>query len=225
MPAANRSTLLVVTLAPGIQLGPYSILAAIGAGGMGEVYKTLDTRLGRHVAIKILPADLASDVDRLRRFELEARAASALNHPNVLTIYDVGTHEGMPYLVMELLEGQTLAQHLGLRPLPVQRVLDYALQMSHGLAAAHAKGIVHRDLKPDNMFITTDGRVKILDFGLAKQSLPLELAGETAAATLPYTPATGGGVLLGTVGYMSPEQARGEPADARSDIFSFGCVI
>jgi serine/threonine protein kinase/tetratricopeptide (TPR) repeat protein len=206
-------------------LGPYKILAAIGAGGMAEVYEALDTRLGRHVAIKVLPADLVKDEDRLRRFELEARAASALSHPNILTIYDVGTDEGVPYLVMELLEGQSLAQHVGGRPLPVPQVLDYALQMGQGLAAAHAKGIVHRDLKPDNVFVTTDGRVKILDFGLAKQSAVLASAGGTDVTTLARPPGTEAGVLLGTVGYMSPEQARGEPADARSDIFGFGCVV
>jgi len=214
-----------MALPRGAALGPYEVLAPIGAGGMAEVYEALDTRLGRHVAIKALPADLIQDEDRRRRFELEARAASALSHPNILTIYDVGTHEGVPYLVMELLEGQSLARHIGGRPLPVPRVLDYALQVAQGLAAAHARGIVHRDLKPDNLFVTTDGRVKILDFGLARQCAVLASAGDTDVATLARSPGTDAGVLLGTVGYMSPEQAKGEPADARSDVFSFGCVV
>jgi eukaryotic-like serine/threonine-protein kinase len=214
-----------MALPRGAALGPYEVLAPIGAGGMAEVYEALDTRLGRHVAVKVLPPDLVKDEDRRRRFELEARAASALSHPNILTIYDVGTHQGVPYLVMELLEGRSLAQHLGGWPLPAPQALDYALQMAQGLAAAHAKGIVHRDVKPDNVFVTADGRVKILDFGLARQRAVLASAGETDVATLARSPGTGAGVLLGTVGYMSPEQARGEPADARSDVFGFGCVV
>jgi serine/threonine protein kinase/tetratricopeptide (TPR) repeat protein len=212
-------------LAHGTRLGPYEILAPIGAGGMGEVYKGRDTRLGRQVAVKVLPADMAGDEDRLRRFELEARATSTLNHPNILAIYDVGRDEGVPFLVMELLEGRTLTECLGGRPLSVATALDYAVQMSQGLAAAHAKGIVHRDLKPDNVFITTDGRVKILDFGLARQSVAVDSNGGTALPTREYTPGTVAGVILGTVGYMSPEQAKGEAADGRSDIFAFGCVV
>jgi serine/threonine protein kinase len=212
-------------LARGAALGPYEILAAIGAGGMGEVYEGLVPRLGRRVAIKILPGDLASDADRLRRFELEARAASALNHPNVLTIHDVGTHEGIPYLVMELLEGQSLAQRLAGGGLSIPQAVDYAQQIAQGLAAAHAKGIVHRDLKPDNVFVSTDGRVKIVDFGLARQAVVLAGADETGEPTLARPAGTGAGALLGTVGYMAPEQARGEPADVRSDVFSFGCVL
>jgi len=212
-------------LASGTKLGPYEIVAPIGAGGMGEVYKARDSRLGREVAVKVLPADVAADQDRLRRFEVEARAASALNHPNILAIYDVGIDQRVPFLVMELLEGRTLAERLGGGPLPVATCIDYATQMAQGLAAAHAKGIVHRDFKPDNVFITSDGRVKILDFGLARQSVALGSDGATALPTREYTPGTGAGVILGTVGYMSPEQARGEPADARSDIFAFGCVI
>src|SRR5882757_8145529 len=149
-------------MTPGTKLGPYEITAKIGAGGMGEVYRAKDTRLGRDVAIKVLPASFASDVDRLRRFEQEARATGMLNHPNILAVYDVGTHEGVPYLVTELLEGQTLRDEL---PIPRRKTLDFARQISAGLAAAHSKGITHRDLKPDNLFITNDGRVKILDFG------------------------------------------------------------
>jgi serine/threonine protein kinase/tetratricopeptide (TPR) repeat protein len=212
-------------LAAGTALGPYKILAPLGAGGMGEVYRAHDTRLGRDVAIKVLSPYLAPTPEVHARFEREARTVSQLNHPHICTLHDVGHQDGVDYLVMELLEGETLAHRLERGPLPVAEVLTLGAQIADALDVAHRNGIVHRDLKPGNVFITTDGRAKILDFGLAKQSLPLELAGETAAATLPYTPATGAGVLLGTVGYMSPEQARGEPADARSDIFSFGCVI
>jgi serine/threonine protein kinase/cytochrome c-type biogenesis protein CcmH/NrfG len=214
-----------MALERGTTLGPYEILAAIGAGGMGEVYRARDGRLGRDVAIKVLPAEVSSDENRLRRFALEARAASALNHPNILTIYDIGTHLGAPYLVMELLEGQTLAERLGGVPLSVAQVLDYALQMSRGLAAAHAQGVVHRDVKPQNVFVTTDGRLKILDFGLARQAADLGPVPQADLSTRQFSPGTAAGVVLGTVGYMSPEQAKGEPADARSDIFSFGCVV
>ena len=199
-------------------------LAAIGAGGMGEVYRARDPRLGREVAIKILPAAYASDADRLRRFEQEARAASALNHPNILTIYDVGTADGSPYLVSELLEGQTLRQRMAGTPLSSWRAVDYARQIAHGLAATHEKGILHRDLKPENVFITKDERVKILDFGLAKLGAS-RAGGEdfTQAQTVPC--ATEPGLVLGTVGYMSPEQVRGLTTDARSDIFSFGAIV
>ena len=214
-----------MALTPGTLLGPYEILASIGAGGMGEVYKARDTRLRRQVAIKVLPAAVARDENRLRRFELEAHAASALNHPNILAIYDIGVHDEAPYLVMELLAGQTLTQRLGAQPISVSKALDLALQISQGLAAAHAKGIVHRDLKPDNVFITTDGHVKILDFGLAKQFPAFALAGQTDLPTREFEAGTEAGAILGTVGYMSPEQARGEPADQRSDVFSFGCVL
>src|SRR5579863_2326267 len=149
----------------GEKLGPYEILAPLGAGGMGEVYRAQDSRLGRDVAIKVLPASFAADPDRLRRFELEARATGMLNHPNILAVYDIGTHEGAPYLVTELLEGDTLRAHI---PVPRRKTIEYAMQIANGLAAAHAKGITHRDLKPENIFITNDGRVKLLDFGLAK---------------------------------------------------------
>ncbi len=183
---------------------------------MGEVYRARDTRLARDVAIKVLPASFASDADRLRRFEQEARATGMLNHPNILAVYDVGTHEGAPYLVTELLEGQTLREEL---PVPRRKAFDYARQITAGLAAAHSKGITHRDLKPENLFVTTDGRIKILDFGLAKLEVP------AADSELTRTDATTPGMALGTVGYMSPEQARGKTADHRSDIFSFGAIL
>ena len=209
-------------LVPGTRLGPYEVSAPLGAGGMGEVYRARDPRLGRDVAIKVLPGAIASDADRLRRFEREARAASALNHPGILTIHDFGLHEDTPYVVSELLEGQTLRERIAATALPVRKTLDYATQLAGGLAAAHEKGIVHRDLKPDNVFVTTDGRVKILDFGLAKSS-PLDSS--EATVTGPPSVGTEPGVILGTVGYMSPEQVRGLTADQRSDIFSFGAIV
>ena len=211
-----------MTLASGTRLGPYEVEAPIGAGGMGEVYRARDPRLGRDVAIKVLPASFATDDERLRRFELEAKAASALNHPGILTIHDFGLHEGAPYVVSELLEGQNLRERIGGTPLSTRKALDLAAQLARGLAAAHAKGIVHRDLKPENVFVTTDGRVKILDFGLAKLR-PSGLHGGTA--TEQPTLGTEPGMILGTVGYMSPEQVRGLPADHRSDIFSFGAIV
>ncbi len=213
-----------MALKSGTHLGPYEILAPLGAGGMGEVYRARDTRLGREVAVKVLPADFAKDADRLRRFEQEARAAGVLNHANILAIYDVGSHEGSPFVVSELLEGQTLRQRLAGGPLPQRKAIDTALEIAHGLAAAHGHGIVHRDLKPENIFITKDGQVKILDFGLAKLTHP-EGSGE-ALTELPTTPSgTEPGVVMGTVGYMSPEQVRGQPADHRSDIFAFGAIL
>src|SRR5215468_6646891 len=157
-----------MTVAAGSRLGPYEILSPLGAGGMGEVYRAKDPRLGREVAIKVLPASLSRDADRLRRFEQEARAAGVLNHPNITAVYDVGTHDGSPYIVQELLEGETLRSELASGELSPRIAIDYALQIAHGLAAAHEKAIVHRDLKPENLFVTRDGRVKILDFGLAK---------------------------------------------------------
>jgi serine/threonine protein kinase/Tol biopolymer transport system component len=212
-----------MTLAPATRVGPYEVIAPLGAGGMGEVYRARDNRLGRDVAIKILPAGLSSDPERLRRFEQEAKAAAALNHPGILAVYDVGTHDGWPYIVSELLDGDTLRAHAS-RPLPPRRAIDYALQIAHGLAAAHDKGIVHRDLKPENIITTSTGRAKILDFGLAKLVQPF-----ASPAADGYQPTiareTQPGVVMGTVGYMSPEQVRGEAADHRSDIFAFGAIL
>jgi len=212
-----------MTLPPGTRLGPYAIVGWIGAGGMGEVYRAHDTRLGRDVAIKVIPAELARDPERIKRFEQEARAAGALNHPNVCTILDIGTHEGAPFVVMELLEGESLRARFAAGPILVRKAVDWAAQAAHGLAAAHEKGIVHRDLKPENLFITKDGRVKVLDFGLAKLTRPevLAPAGEKPISIA----ATETGAILGTVGYMAPEQVRGQGADARSDLFALGAIL
>ena len=206
----------------GTKLGPYEIIAQIGAGGMGEVYRARDPQLGRDVAIKVLPSFLSRDPDRLRRFEQEARAAAALNHPNILAVYQFGTYEGSPYLVSELLEGSTLRDQLLRGPLPIRKAVDYGIQTARGLAAAHEKGIVHRDLKPENLFLTKDGRMKILDFGLAKL-IPQPHASDPGTPTL--TEGTEPGVVLGTVGYMSPEQVRGQSADERADLFAFGAIL
>jgi WD40 repeat protein len=210
-------------LAEGTTLGPYKILSVLGAGGMGEVYRGRDMRLGRDVAIKVIPPDLARDPERIKRFEQEARAAGALNHPNVCAIYDLGTHEGAPFVVMELLEGETLRERLSEGAIPVRKAIDYAAQAAHGLAAAHEKGIVHRDLKPENLFVTRDGRVRVLDFGLAKLTRPevLAQAGEKPLSIA----ATETGAILGTAGYMSPEQVRGQAADHRSDLFALGAIL
>ncbi len=213
-----------MSLALGTKLGPYEITALIGAGGMGEVYRAKDSRLGREVAIKVLPSALSKDPERLQRFEQEARAAGALNHPSITAVYDIGTHEGSLYVVSELLEGETLRSRLASGPLPPRKASDYAVQIARGLSAAHGKGIVHRDLKPENLFVTKDGRVKILDFGLAK--LTLTEAGGAPLTEMPTAAAdTEPGVVLGTLGYMSPEQVRGQTVDSRSDIFSFGAVL
>ena len=212
-------------LTQGTKLGPYEILGTIGAGGMGEVYRAKDPRLKRDVAIKVLPSSYSTDAERLRRFEQEAQAAGALNHPNITAVYEFGTHEGSPFIVTELLDGETLRLRLSGGALPVRKATDYAIQAAKGLAAAHEKGIVHRDLKPENLFITNDGRVKILDFGLAK----LTQADGAAGPQTNLPTATGGGtepgVVMGTLGYMSPEQVKGKSADARSDIFSFGAIL
>ncbi len=210
-------------LTPGTKIDSYEILDPLGAGGMGEVYRARDPILKREVAIKVLPAYVSQDPDRLRRFEQEAQAAAALNHPNILAVHRFGTFEGAPYMVSELLEGGTLGRQLSHGPLPVRKAIDYGVQIASGLAAAHEKGIVHRDLKPDNIFVTKDGRVKILDFGLAKLT-------ETKAAladgpTVSAQEGTEPGVVLGTVGYMSPEQVRGKSADSRADIFAFGAIL
>jgi eukaryotic-like serine/threonine-protein kinase len=211
-----------MNLTSGSKLGPYEIVSLLGTGGMGEVYRARDSRLKREVAIKVLPQALSLDADRLRRFEQEALATAALNHPNILAVFDIGTSEGSPYVVSELLEGETLRDRLRGGSIAVRKTLDYALQIAHGLAAAHEKGIIHRDLKPENLFVTKDGRVKILDFGLAKLTQP-ESGDHTSLPTM--THATEAGVVLGTAGYMSPEQVRGVAVDARSDIFSFGAIL
>jgi hypothetical protein len=214
-----------VALDVGTRLGPYEILAPLGAGGMGEVYRARDRRLDRDVAVKVLPAALAGDPDRLRRFENEARAAARLNHPSILQIHDVGTHEGHPYLVTELLEGGTLRERLAGGALSARRAVEYGIGVAQGLSAAHDEGIVHRDLKPENLFLTNDGRVKILDFGLAKLTRPEPEGDETVAHAPTVGEDTEAGVVMGTVGYMSPEQVRGQRADARSDIFTFGAIL
>jgi TolB-like protein/tetratricopeptide (TPR) repeat protein len=206
--------------------GPYRIVGPLGSGGMGEVYRARDERLGRDVAVKVLPAEVAADPDRLRRFEQEARAAGQLAHPNVLVVHDVGTHEGQPFLVTELLEGETLRACLHRGSLPVRKAIELGSQIARGLAAAHERGIVHRDLKPENVFLTRDGVVKLLDFGLAKLAHPrLDAQAVSSLSTLAQGVDTGAGVILGTVGYMAPEQARGQPADHRADLFSLGCVL
>ncbi|PYX48650.1 MAG: hypothetical protein DMG79_11320, partial [Acidobacteria bacterium] len=212
-----------MALIPGKKLGPYEIQSMLGAGGMGEVYRAHDSRLDRIVAIKVLPASYSADRERLQRFAQEARAAAALNHPNILSIFDIGEEQGAPYVVSELLEGETLRERLRNGALPIRRVIDYATQVAKGLAVAHEKGIVHRDLKPENLFLTTDGRVKILDFGLAKLTRPETQDGSGDAPTIQV--ATEAGVVMGTAGYMSPEQVRSKPADHRSDIFSFGAIL
>jgi serine/threonine protein kinase len=194
-----------MALSRGSRLGPYEIVSALGAGGMGEVYRARDTRLGRSVAVKVLPSAFSADRDRLRRFEQEARAAGQLNHPNVLAIYDVGTHEGSPYVVAELLEGETLRDLTLGNPVPLRKAIDYACQIADGLAAAHEKGIVHRDLKPENLFLTRDGRVKILDFGLAKLTHPEPAPEPTATVTGPSE--TASGAVMGTVGTCRPSSS------------------
>jgi len=208
-------------LSSGTKLGPYEVVAPAGAGGMGEVYRAHDSRLNREVAIKVLPAAFSRDPDRLRRFQQEAQAVAALNHPNILAIHDFGEHQGSPYIVMELLDGETLRQWLLSGAMPIRKAIEYATQIGVGLAAAHAKGIVHRDLKPENIFITRDGRVKILDFGLAKVTHPEPVTPDAATLASQTEP----GVVMGTVGYMSPEQVRGQVTDHRSDLFSFGAIL
>src|SRR6266576_561408 len=211
------------SLSPGKKLGRYEIRSKIGEGGMGEVYRALDEKLNRDVAIKVLPASLSQDQDRLLRFEQEAQAVGALNHTNILAVHDVGTHEGSPYIVSELLEGEELREQLNDGSLPQRKALDYAQQIAQGLAAAHERGITHRDLKPENLFVTADGRVKILDFGLAKLR---PLRNESVSSEIDTRKQlTDPGTVMGTVGYMSPEQVRGHEADHRSDIFSFGSIL
>jgi eukaryotic-like serine/threonine-protein kinase len=208
-----------MALATGTKLGQYEIVSPLGAGSMGEVYRARDSRLDRDVAIKVLPDLVSFDAERLLRFEQEAKAAAALNHPNILAVYQMGTYAGVPYLVSELLEGKTLTETLRRGPLPVRKAIDFGIQIAHGLGAAHEKGIVHRDLKPDNLFVTKDGRVKILDFGLAKLIQPKEsVVNASPTLTLP-------GLAMGTVGYMAPEQVRGLATDHRADIFAFGAIL
>jgi len=212
-----------MSLVAGTRLGPYEVLAPLGAGGMGEVYRARDIRLGREVALKVLPAEVSSDPERLRRFEREARSASALNHPSIVTVYEFGRADSLSYISMELVEGQTLRELLSSGPSPVKKALSMACQVADGLARAHAAGIVHRDLKPENVMVSRDGLIKILDFGLAKLTEPEGgPGGESRTASLVGTEA---GVVLGTVGYMSPEQAAGKPVDFRSDQFSFGSIL
>ncbi|MFZ0799434.1 MAG: serine/threonine-protein kinase, partial [Terriglobales bacterium] len=217
-----------MALTTGTKLGPYEIIAPLGAGGMGEVYRARDTRLGREVALKVLPESFSRDADRLRRFEQEARAVAALNHPNILAIHDIGEQGGSPFIVSELLEGTSLRAELENGALSPRKASDYAEQIAQGLAAAHDKNIIHRDLKPENVFITREGRVKILDFGLAKLA-PISRAarGESAQSeglTLTSSP-TEAGMVMGTAGYMAPEQVRGAAVDSRTDIFAFGAVL
>ena len=215
-------------LQPGDRLGPYAIQSLLGEGGMGEVYRGRDTRLGRDVALKVISPRLVGDPRLRRRFELEARAASVLNHPSIVTIYDVGDADGIPWIAMEWVDGQTLRHTLGTGPLPIREALQVARQIADGLAAAHAKGIVHRDLKPANVMITADGRSKILDFGLARQTAgggAEDLLSQADTLATPSGEATREGTILGTVGYMSPEQAKGRPVDFRSDQFAFGLIV
>jgi serine/threonine protein kinase len=209
-------------LASGDRLGPYRVENAVGAGGMGEVYRAVDTRLGRPVAVKVLSGPHAHDADRLRRFEQEARVVAAVSHANVLAVHDVGSQDGVDYAVFELLEGQTLRRRLECGPVPVAKAVDYGVQICQGLAAVHARGIVHRDLKPDNVFLTRSGQVKSLDFGLAK---PAPLGPPPPEGVSHARTATEPGAFVGTCGYLAPEQARGRPADPRSDIFSVGAVL
>ena len=206
----------------GTRLGPYEILSPLGAGGMGEVWRARDTRLGRDVAVKVLPDDVATDPRALARFESEARAVAALSHPNILALVDVGKEGAVSFVVMELLEGETLREALAKGPLPLRKALDVALQVAEGLAAAHGKGIVHRDVKPENVFVTKDGRAKLLDFGIARQRSP---AGRDETQSPTVDKLTSEGAVVGTVAYMSPEQARGETVDFRSDQFSLGVVL
>src|ERR1700675_3723734 len=211
-----------MNLPSGTKLGPYEVVSMLGAGGMGEVYRARDSRLKREVAIKVLPQALSQDADRLRRFEQEALATAALNHPNILAVFDIGTGEGRPYVVSELLEGDTLRERLRSGAIQVRKALDFAMQMARGLAAAHEKGIVHRDLKPENLFLTKDGRLKILDFGLAKLT-QTDSGSNTSIPTV--THGAEAGCVMGTAGYMSPEEVRGHALDPRSDIFGFGAIL
>ena len=214
-------------LVPGDKLGPYEVLSVVGAGGMAEVYRARDPRLGRDIALKVVNESLAASPDLVRRFEQEARIAGSLNHPNIVAVYDVGVHDGAPYFVTELLEGESLRQRMSRGRVPLATALDWGIQLAHGLAAAHRRGVVHRDVKPDNVFIVSGGQVKLLDFGIAKLAEEARAAphGMMDATVTPAGNATRTGSVLGTPGYMSPEQVRGDPVDARTDIFSLGAVL
>jgi serine/threonine protein kinase len=212
-----------MSLAAGTRLGPYEVLGLIGSGGMGEVYKARDTRLDRTVAIKVLPAEKVADPERRHRFVQEAKAASALNHPNIVTIYDIGQTDGIDFIAMEYVAGKTLEQVIPRHGMRLNEALRYAVQMADALAKAHAAGIIHRDLKPGNVMVTDEGQIKVLDFGLAKLTEAGPLGNDEPTRTM--KPATEEGTIVGTVAYMSPEQAEGKKVDARSDIFSFGAVL
>jgi serine/threonine protein kinase len=210
-----------LALSTGDQLGPYEIVAPLARGGMGEVYRARDVRLGREVALKVLPEAAANDAENLARFEREARAVAALNHPNILSIHDTGEHRGIPYAVTELLEGETLSDRLRSGPLAPKRATEIAAQVADGLAAAHARGVVHRDIKPENVFLTNDGRAKILDFGIARIGpKPGDITARVAAVR-----GSSAQFVMGTAGYMSPEQVRGRPIDFRTDVFSLGACF
>jgi TolB-like protein len=213
-----------LSLNPGHRLGRYEIVAPLGTGGMGEVYRARDTRLERDVAIKILPESVARDPDRLARFDREAKSVAALSHPNILALHDAGNEDGRAFVVMELLEGETLRARISRGPLSVRRSVETTIQIARGLGAAHAKGLVHRDLKPENIFLVADGQVKILDFGLAKAVAPA-IASEADDATATDAAMTDPGTVLGTVGYMAPEQVRGHAVDGRSDLFALGALL
>src|SRR5512143_3452326 len=211
-----------MTLPAGTRVGPYEIVEPLGFGGMGEVYRARDPRLGREIALKVRPEQVSADADRLARFEREARSASALNHPHIVAVYDVGRADSLSYIAMELVEGRTLRELVASGPLSGKRAVAIAAQAADALAKAHSAGIVHRDLKPENVLVSRDGFVKILDFGLAKLTAPVsDLASHAATAVDVTRP----GAVLGTVGYMSPEQARGGDVDFRSDQFSFGSIL
>ncbi len=212
-------------LTSGTRLGRYEIVRMLGAGGMGEVYLARDTKLGREVAIKVLPEAFAQDSERLARFEREARLLASLNHPNIATVHGLEESDGLSFLVMELVPGLTLAERLARGPLPVDESLTVCRQIAEALEAAHEKGVIHRDLKPGNVKVTPDGKVKVLDFGLAKAFEAEGVAGDLTHSPTLTSPPTRAGVLLGTAAYMSPEQARGKPLDKRTDIWSFGCVM
>jgi len=217
-----------VRLTPGSRLGPYEVLSTLGTGGMAEVYRARDTRLGRDIALKVVNEVLAGDPELVRRFEQEARVAGSLNHPNLVAVYDFGLHEGSPYFITELLKGESLRQRLSRGRIPLDSALDWAAQLAQGLAAAHARGIIHRDVKPENVFVSSDGHVKLLDFGIAKLAEGNRTDGSHGILDDTVTPTGHGtqtGIILGTPAYMSPEQVRGEHVDARTDIFSLGAVL